>query len=233
MSLPSFTSTPVSAVNEDALYTYNITATDPNGRSPDHQRPHQAGWLTFTDNGDGTATLTGTPTNAEVGEHSIELYVSDGELGDEQPFTIVVANTNDAPSFTSTPLTEAFEDTLYIYHVTTTDPDNGAILTIIAPTLPVWLSSPTTAMAQPPSPARRPRWMSASLMSHPAGQRRLGERRPDLHYRRGQHQRRPGLHQRAALPPWMKIQSTPTTSLPPTRTPATRSSSPRRPCRPG
>ena len=78
---PSFTSTPVTTVDEDALYIYNITATDPNvGDTLTITATTKPAWLTFTDNGDGTAVLTGTPTNAEVGSHDVVLHVSDGTL---------------------------------------------------------------------------------------------------------------------------------------------------------
>ena len=91
--VPQFTSTPVTFVAEDAAYTYNITATDMDagdtltitGTSPE--------WLTLTDHGNGTATLSGTPTNDEMGEHAVELVVTDSEgATDSQSFTILVNN---------------------------------------------------------------------------------------------------------------------------------------------
>jgi hypothetical protein len=45
----------------------------------------------LNDNGDGTATLTGTPTHVEVGNHNVVLEVSDGSLTDSQSFTINVS----------------------------------------------------------------------------------------------------------------------------------------------
>ncbi|RXE85870.1 Ig-like domain-containing protein [Pseudoalteromonas sp. A757] len=42
-------------------------------------------------------TLTGTPTNDDVGDHYICLVVSDGTETSEQCFTITVTNVNDAP----------------------------------------------------------------------------------------------------------------------------------------
>jgi GPH family glycoside/pentoside/hexuronide:cation symporter len=46
-------------------------------------------WLTLTDHGDGTATLSGTPSNADVGAHPVVLRVTDAFT--EQIFTITVA----------------------------------------------------------------------------------------------------------------------------------------------
>ena len=138
---PLFTSTPVAGVDEDAVYTYNITAMDPNlGDILAISATTKPAWLSFTDNGSGSATLTGTPTNAEVGSHDIVLQVSDGTLTTDQSFSILVTNTNDPPSFTSPEVTSATEDTLYTYDITTTDPDAGATLIISAPTLPEWLT---------------------------------------------------------------------------------------------
>jgi MYXO-CTERM domain-containing protein len=54
-------------------------------------------WLTLTDNGDGTASLAGTPDNADVGTHSVALEVTDGMASDTQSFDIAVTNVNDAP----------------------------------------------------------------------------------------------------------------------------------------
>ncbi|MHA1288601.1 MAG: InlB B-repeat-containing protein, partial [Candidatus Thorarchaeota archaeon] len=91
---PSFTSTPVTGATQDELYTYNITATDPDdGDTLEITATTKPAWLTFTDHGDGTATLTGTPTNAEVGDHAVELSVEDsGGLTDTQSFTICVTD---------------------------------------------------------------------------------------------------------------------------------------------
>ncbi len=52
--------------------------------------PTKPAWLNFTDNGNGTALLTGTPSNTEIGFHTITLQVSDGTLNVEQNFTMSV-----------------------------------------------------------------------------------------------------------------------------------------------
>ena len=139
---PSFVSTPVTGATQDALYTYNITATDPDdGDTLSITATTKPGWLTITDHGNGTATLTGTPTNAEVGDHALELSVEDsGGLTDTQSFTIGVTDVNDPPDFTSTPVTGATQDALYTYNITATDPDDGDTLSITATTKPGWLT---------------------------------------------------------------------------------------------
>ncbi len=139
---PEFTSTPVEEATEDVAYTYDITAEDVDaGDVLTITAPTAPAWLGLTDNGDGTATLSGTPSNADVGDHAVLLHVEDsGGLTDTQTFTITVANVNDAPEFTSTPVEGATEDVAYTYDVTAEDVDAGDMLTITAPTLPTWLT---------------------------------------------------------------------------------------------
>ena len=45
----------------------------------------------------------------------------------DQSFTISVANTNDAPLFTSEAVTDATEDAVYAYNITATDVDAGDV----------------------------------------------------------------------------------------------------------
>jgi len=143
---PEFTSTPVTTATQNALYTYAVTANDPDllhGDALTITAPMLPAWLTLTDHGGGTATLSGTPTNAEVGDHTVVLRVTDSEgLFDTQTFTITVANVNDAPFFTSAPVLTATQNALYTYAVTADDPDllHGDALTITAPMLPAWLT---------------------------------------------------------------------------------------------
>ena len=97
---PTFSSAAVTAVNEDAPYSYAITTSDVDAADTRSiAGTTLPAWLTLSDNGDGTASLSGTPTNAEVGTHNVVLTVTDaGGLTDTQSFTITVSNTNDAPT---------------------------------------------------------------------------------------------------------------------------------------
>jgi uncharacterized repeat protein (TIGR01451 family) len=140
---PAFTSAPLVTATQDVPYSYTAAAVDDNGDALTITAPTLPTWLTLTDHGDGTASLSGTPTNAEVGEHPVVLQVADsGGLTATQAFTITVANVNDAPAFTSTPPLTATQDIPYTYTITTTDPDlaYGDALTVTAPTLPAWLT---------------------------------------------------------------------------------------------
>jgi VCBS repeat-containing protein len=90
---PTFTSTPVTTATEEIAYTYSVTAADVDNAVTDLTitAPILPGSLTLTDNGDGTATLTGTPTHTDIGDHPVVLQVSDGAATTTQPFTITVS----------------------------------------------------------------------------------------------------------------------------------------------
>lgn len=142
---PSFSSTAVLAVNEDAIYSYAVTTSDiDSGDTHTITATTLPTWLSLIDNLDGTATLTGSPTNDDVGANSVTLVVTDssGAANDSatQSFTIVVANTNDAPTFTSTAVTAATEDASYSYAITTADVDVGDTVSLSATQLPAWLT---------------------------------------------------------------------------------------------
>jgi uncharacterized repeat protein (TIGR01451 family) len=140
---PRWTSTPVTAAVQNALYTYTLAAEDPNGTaSLALTAPVLPAWLSLTDHGDGTATLSGTPASTHVGENAVMLQVTEGGgLTDTQAFVITVANVNDAPLFASAPVTTATEEAPYSYVIGADDPDLiwGDALTLTAPTLPGWL----------------------------------------------------------------------------------------------
>ncbi len=65
---PSVSSSAVTAATENAAYSYTITANDIDGDDLTITASTLPAWLTLVDNGDGTATLSGTPTNADVGD---------------------------------------------------------------------------------------------------------------------------------------------------------------------
>ena len=69
--LPVFTSSPVLTANEDSVYLYNITVTDEDIEICTITSSTLPSFLTLTDNGDNTATLTGTPLQANLGDNSV------------------------------------------------------------------------------------------------------------------------------------------------------------------
>ncbi|WP_309381286.1 putative Ig domain-containing protein [Cerasicoccus frondis] len=142
------TSTPITAIDEDALYSYAVATSDPDlGDVVTLTTSDLPAWLAF--DGD---TLSGTPTNDDVGSYDITLTATDLEGATHtQAFSIAVSNVNDAPSFTSTPITAIDEDALYSYAVATSDPDLGDIVTVTTSDLPAWLTFDGTTLSGTPT----------------------------------------------------------------------------------
>ncbi|MEK9806160.1 MAG: VCBS domain-containing protein, partial [Euryarchaeota archaeon] len=98
---PSITSTAVTAGTEDSVYSYSVVASDaddgaPNSNTMTLDCTTCPSWLSLTDNGDGTGTLSGTPGDDDLGANSVVLTVEDGDsLSSTQSFTVTVANVND------------------------------------------------------------------------------------------------------------------------------------------
>lgn len=92
---PSFTSVPVTQAVQGLLYTYAITATDPDlpyGDALTVTAPMLPAWLALADHGNGTATLSGTPGDDDAGPHSVVLRVTDSRGAfAEQEFVITVS----------------------------------------------------------------------------------------------------------------------------------------------
>ncbi|MGF1493558.1 MAG: putative Ig domain-containing protein [Microcoleaceae cyanobacterium] len=140
---PTFTSTAPTNATQDAPYTYDIEAIDPDigdSLAITAAMPLPS-WLSLVDNADGTATLTGTPTNSEVGStFNLELQVEDSEASrDIQVFSITVDNVNDSPTISGSPITVVDEDDGYSFIPTASDPDND-ILSFSIQNQPTWAS---------------------------------------------------------------------------------------------
>ncbi|MCK4992350.1 MAG: putative Ig domain-containing protein, partial [Bacteroidales bacterium] len=136
---PTFTSMPDTVALEDALYTSTVTASDMDGDTLIFSAPVLPDWLLFDV---ATQVLSGTPGNDEVGFHSVTLSVYDGTVTLDSTFAIRVANENDAPTFTSIPITTGQQGTLYTYAAIAEDID-GDNLVFSAPVLPIWLDFDT------------------------------------------------------------------------------------------
>ena len=108
----------------DAGDSLALTATLPNGDA-------LPSWLTFDDD---TGAFSGTPLNADVGSLVVRVTATDGALASAfDDFTIVVANTNDAP--TANPDTgSAGENQTKSFNVlgNDTDPDAGDSKTLVS-----------------------------------------------------------------------------------------------------
>lgn len=150
---PAFNTSPLLAATEDAPYVYTASAPDPDGDAVTYSLTTRPAGMAI---GDSSGQITWTPTNAQVGTHSVVVRAEDGAGGvDTQTFTIEVADENDLPLFTSSPVLDATEDEAYLYTATASDIDAGDSVTLSAPTLPAWLtfSATTGELAGTPADA--------------------------------------------------------------------------------
>ena len=79
---PIFTSTPITIATVNQMYSYTIIVTDADTAYGDSiyisdYRSTYPSWLTLVDNGDGTATLSGTPSTSDIGQHSLRIESHD------------------------------------------------------------------------------------------------------------------------------------------------------------
>ena len=136
---PVIVSTPIEFVKVGFEYNYQIVVQDNNATDEIEITADVPAWLTFTDNGNKTATLVGEPLESEIGEHAIEITATDGVNAPVvQQFVIVVAQ-NNAPAFASTPVLTINDNEEYIYEVVANDED-GDDIEFSATSLPEWLS---------------------------------------------------------------------------------------------
>lgn len=138
---PVFTSTPPATATQGEFFSYTVTTTD--GDTPGEDltlaaTPLPTG-LTFTDNGDGTGLLSGTPANS--GAFEIAISVSDDAYTTWQIFdlTILPSGGNTAPVILTESLPPAVELQGYTATIEAFDAD-GHALTFTFDTLPEWLS---------------------------------------------------------------------------------------------
>jgi hypothetical protein len=140
--LPVVTSIPVTSVNEDVPYSYTFSVNDIDASDVlTLSAPTKPAWLSFNFTpGQKSATLSGTPSNDNVGNHPVTLRVSDGHGTKDQAFTLVVNNVNDAPSVTSSPQVSVNEDVAYSYTLTVADVDVADVINIAVVSKPAWLN---------------------------------------------------------------------------------------------
>jgi hypothetical protein len=93
VSSAMFTSDPVLEAAVGVEYTYEAAGSDSEGDPVTITGVTVPDWLTVTDNGDGTATVSGTPEADDLGANPVVLEISNGEESETQEFTIVVSDT--------------------------------------------------------------------------------------------------------------------------------------------
>ncbi|MEL7451190.1 MAG: Ig-like domain-containing protein, partial [Pseudomonadota bacterium] len=94
---PVIGSVPPTAAALGSVYNYTLTATDADpGDRLVVQAPTLPAWLSFNDNRDGTATLSGSPSAGDAGANAVLLEVSDDAGAvTSQSFSILVTGTAD------------------------------------------------------------------------------------------------------------------------------------------
>ena len=75
-----------------------------------------------------TGLITWTATEGVLTSGLFTVTVSDGELSNDQSFTVTVAAVNDTPVIVSDAVIEATEDIEYSYQVEVEDPDNDTFV---------------------------------------------------------------------------------------------------------
>lgn len=136
---PQFASIPQIIATVGQAFSYAVVCTDSENNPLTLTAPTKPAWLSFSSNGDGTATLSGIPVSSA--SNPVVLQVSDGTTSVQQAFSVAVVQSggNTAPQITSTPITQASAGTIYNYAITATDAD-GHALAISSTELPAWLT---------------------------------------------------------------------------------------------
>ena len=135
---PTITGTPATTAKVGSAYSFQPTASDPEGKTLTFSIRNKPSWATFSTS---TGKLSGTPTAAGT-VSSIMIIVTDGVTSASlQPaFSITVSSTaiaNTAPTITGTPATTAKVGTAYSFMPTAKDA-NGDALTFNISGQPSW-----------------------------------------------------------------------------------------------
>lgn len=142
---PVFSNNPITEVAalEDTSYSASLAddASDVDNDPLSFSRISGPSWLNVS--GDGT--LSGIPSNADVGQNSWLIEVSDGQGGsDSATLEITVVNVNDAPIFNTDPIVaiSGLEGSAYSDSIAgeVTDVDVGDIISYSKISGPTWLN---------------------------------------------------------------------------------------------
>ena len=121
---PVVSSNAVTAATEGNLYSYSVVASDVDQDTLEYTLSAAPQGMNIDAQ---SGVITWTPEN-NVTQADVTVVVSDGELSATQSFTIAVSATNDAPVFSSVPVTTATEDEAYSYTAVATDADGNTLI---------------------------------------------------------------------------------------------------------
>jgi hypothetical protein len=134
---PMISGTPATSATAGTAYTFQPTASDPDGDALTFSIASMPSWATFST---ATGRLSGTPASSHVGTYSnIVIGVSDGQVTTQlAAFSIVVDGApNGPPVISGTPTTSATVGVAYAFQPTASDPD-GNTLTFSITSRPSW-----------------------------------------------------------------------------------------------
>lgn len=123
---PAISGTPAASATAGQAYTFQPSASDPDGDTLTFSITNRPVWATFSSS---TGRLSGTPSSAQAGTYSgISISVSDGAAGASlAPFAITVQSTNRPPSISGAPTTSATAGQPYTFQPSASDPDGDTL----------------------------------------------------------------------------------------------------------
>ncbi len=139
---PTISGTPATSVQAGAAYSFQPTASDPDGDTLSFSIQNRPSWATFSTS---TGRLSGTPSAAGT-FGNIVISVSDGRGGTASlpAFSITVsAAANRAPTISGTPATSVQAGAAYSFQPTASDPD-GDTLSFSIQNRPSWATFSTS-----------------------------------------------------------------------------------------
>ena len=137
---PTITTESIPDADEDLPYDVTFDVIEPDeGDSALFSLYSAPGWMSIDEV---TGQLTGTPTNADVGD-AVDVTVCATDtygLTDYYTYTISVNNVNDPPSITTLSIPDATEETAYAAGIEADDPDPDEVLTFSLTESPGWMT---------------------------------------------------------------------------------------------
>ena len=139
-TLPQISAAPAAEAVEGQLYNETLAFTDADADALALTATSKPAWLSFIDDGNRTALLSGTPAAADVGTSTVTVEADDGRGIRTYSFslTVVPAAGNNAPTFVTTTLDPAIIEQAYTLDLMAQDAD-GHHIGLSVEALPAWL----------------------------------------------------------------------------------------------
>ena len=124
--VPVISGVPAGAVAAGQAYSFQPTASDPDGQALTFSITGKPSWADFNTS---TGQLSGTPSSTNIGPYpDITITVSDGAASATLPaFSITVIASNSPPDISGVPPTEVSTGQSYNFRPTAVDPDGQAL----------------------------------------------------------------------------------------------------------